>query len=159
MGESALRSQALGEAHKKQEKVMSWSFVNFSQVKTETATTPQLNTFGFKRVHWQKLSVFYPKFSTGCGTSGSQCQNLRICVSIIVLENYEVGPWKVLDSALHVWNDLCLRAWFTSHSCDLRCFLVKSIFHNSNPSLSYNNHHWVVVDHLFEEKRVDIVIL
>ena len=69
MGNSALRSQAQREACKKQEKVMSRTFVNFSQVKTETATTPQLKTFGFKRVHcdtWHKLSVFNPKFSTRC---------------------------------------------------------------------------------------------
>ena len=39
MGESSLWSQAQGEGHKKQEKVMSRTFVNFSQVKTETATT------------------------------------------------------------------------------------------------------------------------
>ena len=62
MGENALRSQVLGEGHKKQEEAMSRIFLNFSQVKTETATTPQLNTFGFKRIHcdiiWQKLSVF-----------------------------------------------------------------------------------------------------
>ena len=36
----------------KQEKAMSWTLVNFSQVKTEIATTPQLNTFGFKRIHY-----------------------------------------------------------------------------------------------------------
>ena len=62
MGETALRSQAQGEGHKKQEKAISRTFVNFPQVKTETATTPQLNTFGFKRIHcdiiWQKLSDF-----------------------------------------------------------------------------------------------------
>ena len=62
MGESALRSQGQGEGHKKQEKAVSRTFVKFSQVKTETATTPQLNTFGLKRIHcdiiWQKLSFF-----------------------------------------------------------------------------------------------------
>ena len=51
-----------GRGQKKQEEAMSLTFVNFSQVETETATTPQLNTFGFKRIHcdiiWQKLSVF-----------------------------------------------------------------------------------------------------
>ena len=40
---------------------MSRTLVNFSQVETETATTPQLNTFGFKRIHcdiiWQKSCV------------------------------------------------------------------------------------------------------
>ena len=50
MGESALRSQVQGAGHKKQEKAMPRTFVNFSQVKTETATTPQLNTFGFNRI-------------------------------------------------------------------------------------------------------------
>ena len=57
MGESALWSQAQGEGHKKQEKVISWSFINFSQ-----KLQPQLNTFGFKRVHfdiiWQKIISF-----------------------------------------------------------------------------------------------------
>ena len=43
MGESALPSQAKGEGHKKQENVMSQTFVNFfvkgeTEVKTETAT-------------------------------------------------------------------------------------------------------------------------
>ena len=52
MGESALQWQPQGEGHKKQEKTMSRTFVNFSQVKTEGATTPQLNTFGFKRIHY-----------------------------------------------------------------------------------------------------------
>ena len=60
MGESALRSLGQGEGHKKQEKVMSRTYVNLSQVKRETAMTPQLITFGSKRVHcdisWQKLS-------------------------------------------------------------------------------------------------------
>ena len=50
------------ERHKKQAKAMFWTFINFSQVETETAHTPQLNTFGFKRAHCdiirQKLSVF-----------------------------------------------------------------------------------------------------
>ena len=62
MGESALQSQAQGEGHKKPEEAMSRTCVNFSQVKTETETTPQLNTFGFKRIHrdiiWQKLLIF-----------------------------------------------------------------------------------------------------
>ena len=62
MGGSALRSQAQGEGQKKQEEAMLRTFVNFSKVETETATTRQLNTFGFKRIHcdiiWQKLSVF-----------------------------------------------------------------------------------------------------
>ena len=44
----------------KQEKAMSWTFVNFSQVKTETATTPQVNTFGFKRIHYDIF--FNPNF-------------------------------------------------------------------------------------------------
>ena len=40
MGESLLWSQTQGEGHKKQEKkVISRTFINFSQVKTETATT------------------------------------------------------------------------------------------------------------------------
>ena len=44
MGESALRSQVKGEGHKKQEKVMSQTFVKFfvkgeTKVKKETATT------------------------------------------------------------------------------------------------------------------------
>ena len=39
MGESALWSQVQREGHKKQEKVMSRIFINYSQVKTETATT------------------------------------------------------------------------------------------------------------------------
>ena len=39
IGENALWSQAQGEGHKKQEKVMSRTFINFSQVKTESATT------------------------------------------------------------------------------------------------------------------------
>ena len=39
MVESSLWSQAQGERHKKQEKVMSRTFVNFTQVKTEIATT------------------------------------------------------------------------------------------------------------------------
>ena len=50
MGESALQTQVQGAGHKKQEKAMLRTFVNFSQVKTETATTPQLNTFGFNRI-------------------------------------------------------------------------------------------------------------
>ena len=71
MGESALWSQVQGEGHKKQEKVMYGTFVNFLQVKTETATTAKY--FGFKRVYfniiWQKSSVFNPKIFTGCGTN------------------------------------------------------------------------------------------
>ena len=47
MGGSALRSQVQGEGQKKQDEAMSQTFVNFSQVETETATTPQLYTFGF----------------------------------------------------------------------------------------------------------------
>ena len=47
MGGSALWSQVQGEGQKKQEEAMSRTFVNFSQVETETATTPQLYTFGF----------------------------------------------------------------------------------------------------------------
>ena len=47
---SALRSQAKGKRHKKQEKVMSRTFVNFF-VKGETKIKPQLNTFALKRVH------------------------------------------------------------------------------------------------------------
>ena len=57
MGESSLWSQAQGEGHKKQEKVMSRTFVNFSQVKTELQ--PQLNTFGFKRVHFNRNYQFF----------------------------------------------------------------------------------------------------
>ena len=72
MGESALRSQ-VQEGHKEQEKGMSRTFIKFSQVKTETATTPQLNTFGFNRIvtlFGRNYQFFNPKFFTSFGTSG-----------------------------------------------------------------------------------------
>ena len=62
-----------GEGHKKQEKAMSQTFVNFSQVKTETATTLELNTFGFNGIvtlFGRNYQFFNPKFFAGFGTSG-----------------------------------------------------------------------------------------
>ena len=57
MGESSLWSQAQGEGHKKQEKVMSRTFVKSHRLKQKLQ--PQLNTFGFKRVHFNRNYQFF----------------------------------------------------------------------------------------------------
>ena len=89
---------------------MSQTFVNFSQVKTRNCNHSLrllvlrefiLTLFG------RNYQFFNPKFFTGCRTNEWQCQNLRICVSIIVLENLRL----VLEKSLNLTCPCLYEPW------------------------------------------------
>ena len=114
MGESSLWSQAQGEGHKKQKKVMSRTFVNFSQVKqncNHSLILLVLREFILTEI----ISFFSPDVFTGCGSNEWQCQILRICVSIIVLENLKLVLEKSLKSPW-IWLGLaCMNPGMETH--------------------------------------------
>ena len=91
-----------------QEKAISWTFVNFSQVKTETATTPQLNTFGFKRIHYDIfLTQIFFHWMWNQWMTMPEFTNLCTYYSPWKLWGWSLkSPWIVLefDLALPVWT-------------------------------------------------------